>query len=277
MISKQWVINGVLASLLAVWMSMAAGAASQPLKIVATTTNLGLLVSALGGSAVDVYTLIPGGACPGHFDGGPAAAQRIAAADMVITHAGENRFDGLVANLGRNDVRRVATQTPGNWMVPVVHDAAAQEIATVLAAQLPGAAAAIRQREHDYRAVLTTRSAAVRATLAGFNGRPVIGAVHQQAFLEWLGLRVVAVYGRGEDLNARALAHAAKQARRAGALLVVDNLQSGADTGAALARDLGIAHVTLTNFPITGSYLDTLAENARIVREALAGATGGRQ
>ena len=43
--------------------------------------------------------------------------------------------------------------------------------------------------------------------------------------------------------------------------LVVDNLQSGPNTGKQIAEDIGAAHVTLSNFPLKGSFIETLEEN----------------
>jgi hypothetical protein len=54
-----------------------------------------------------------------------------------------------------------------------------------------------------------------------------------------------------------------------GVKLVVDNLQSGPDTGEPLAQGLGAKHVTLTNFPLQGSYRQSLLDNATALARAV--------
>jgi hypothetical protein len=51
--------------------------------------------------------------------------------------------------------------------------------------------------------------------------------------------------------------------------LVVDNLQSGPDTGEPLAQGLGAKHVTLTNFPLQGSYRQSLLDNVTALARAI--------
>jgi len=60
-----------------------------------------------------------------------------------------------------------------------------------------------------------------------------------------------------------------EKAKKTGARLVVDNLQSGADAGLNIAKDLNIPHITLTNFPEQDSYLKALAENSRKILDAV--------
>jgi hypothetical protein len=58
-------------------------------------------------------------------------------------------------------------------------------------------------------------------------------------------------------------------------VLVIDNMQSGADAGAGIAEDLGCARVILSNFP--GGYDDTdtwektIDYNVELLIEALSG------
>jgi len=85
-----------------------------------------------------------------------------------------------------------------------------------------------------------------------------------------MGLKVVATYGRAEDLTPAEWQRVTVAAREAGGRLVIDNLQSGANTGVGLARELGAQHVTLSNFPggfpHTASWESCLREAWRVLR-----------
>ena len=94
-------------------------------------------------------------------------------------------------------------------------------------------------------------------------GVAVICSEMQRPFLEWLECRVVASYGRPEELTSSQLITMIKKARKEHIVLVADNLQSGPQAGKTLAEEAGARHVTLTNFPLSGSYITDLKNNIR--------------
>jgi zinc transport system substrate-binding protein len=108
-----------------------------------------------------------------------------------------------------------------------------------------------------------------RAMFAGRMLPTVLVSDKQEPFISWLGFRVVATYGRAEDFTAQELTRLARVASDSGVKLVVDNLQSGPDTGKPLADGLGAKHVTLTNFPLRGSYRQALLDNAAALAQAI--------
>ena len=57
--------------------------------------------------------------------------------------------------------------------------------------------------------------------------------------------------------------------KKSGVSLVIDNLQSGGKGGAAIARELGVPVVVLTNFPTPDGYPAALRQNAIALRAAL--------
>ena len=71
----------------------------------------------------------------------------------------------------------------------------------------------------------------------------------------------------------RDLVDLAAAGRDAGAQLVIDNLQSGVDFGAKLAREIGAVHVVLSNFPgampRTTTVVDLLTRNAEALFSAI--------
>jgi zinc transport system substrate-binding protein len=50
--------------------------------------------------------------------------------------------------------------------------------------------------------------------------------------------------------------------------MVVDNLQSGPDTGKGIAEALMVKHVVLTNFPTESGYLAAIEENIETIIKA---------
>ena len=65
------------------------------------------------------------------------------------------------------------------------------------------------------------------------------------------------IYGTARELTRLARVALDKQVK-----LVVDNLQSGPETGLEFAKSVGAAHVTLTSFPSEAGYAAAVTANA---------------
>lgn len=239
------------------------------IKVVVTTTHIASLVSALGGERVDLVTLIPGGACPGHFDIEPMTARKIADADVFIGHFWERRFDGILKGINNNRLIKKYTQTKGNWMVPEVNIAAAGEVTEILCEVDGGNSGYYKSNLNKYKKLVEAQSKNVKEGFRKYKGISVVCSDQQEEFLSWLGLSIAGTYGRPDDQNIRDIAVIMEKAKKTDTRLVVDNLQSGADAGLNIAKDLKIPHITLTNFPETTSYIQTLSANADVIKKAL--------
>ncbi|MCK4262745.1 MAG: zinc ABC transporter substrate-binding protein, partial [Dehalococcoidia bacterium] len=102
----------------------------------------------------------------------------------------------------------------------------------------------------------------------------VICAEMQAGFVNWAGFDVIATYGRPEELSVAEVEQLIVQAREAGVALVIDNLQSGGtENSATMARDIGAAQVTISNFPGgfegTETWEKAIDRNVDLILEAL--------
>lgn len=239
------------------------------MRVVASTANIGAIIKAVAGARAQVTTIIPAGMCPGHFDVRPSDVVAAEEAKLLINQGWERWFPRLVESVRSRGVVVVTCTTSGNWMVPRVHVKAARELTGMLAQVDSAGAKAYTAAAARYVAEVESSARAVELLFREERLPPVIASEQQAALLEWLGFRVVATYGRPEDLSARELARLAQVAVDSGVGLVVDNLQSGADAGRSLAEALGVPRVTLTNFPDERGYPHTLIANAEALRRVL--------
>lgn len=88
-----------------------------------------------------------------------------------------------------------------------------------------------------------------RLKTAGVSGVRVLCSDQQAEVAKWMGLSVVEVYPRAEEFTPLLLHSITDLGRKKSIRLCIDNLQSGPDAGRELAKDIGAAHVTLSNFP----------------------------
>ena len=242
---------------------------AKRIPVVASTTLIGTIVQAVGGNRFAVTTIAPAGLCPGHFDLRPSDVTAANNAKLVLNHGWEAWYAALEKAIIPPGPRRVTLATKGNWMIPDVQKQAAAEVTALLMELDAARADTFRLAAARYQSDIDSAAAAARALLAG-RTLPVIIAAEQQApFLKWLGFRVVATYGRSEDFTAQELTRLARVAQDSAVGLIVDNLQSGPDTGRPLAEALRTKHVTLTNFPLHGSYRQALLDNAAALAKAV--------
>jgi zinc transport system substrate-binding protein len=233
--------------------------------VVSATANVAAIVDAVAGDDVRNIVLAPAGMCPGHFDIRPSHVAAAAGADIIIRQGWELWFDDLVRSLPEPRARVVTCTTGGNWMLPEIHRRAVDELTGLLAGLDTAAADTLRARATAY---LGRVDSAARVARSLFRGRALpraICAEHQAPFLRWLGFRVVATYGRPEELTAAELTRLARVGADSVVGIIIDNLQSGPDAGRPLADALGIRHANLSNFPLDSDYPATLVGNARAV------------
>ncbi|MEW6458922.1 MAG: metal ABC transporter substrate-binding protein [Bacillota bacterium] len=236
-----------------------AGSGPEPLKVVTTTSLIADIVEGVGADRVTVANIIPPASCPGHFDVKPADMQVLAGARIFFVHAwqGELFTDDLIRSVRNEELQKVVLAIQGNWMTPPVRSEAIEQIAAALAKVDPDNAGFYAENAAALQEETAAVGSAMKSRLeaAGATGVKVLVSEMQTGFLRWAGLDVVAAFGRPEDTSPRQLEELLALGRQAGVTLVVDNLQSGHEAGKSIARELGAAHVTLSNFP--GGFPDT--------------------
>jgi zinc transport system substrate-binding protein len=256
----------ILTTLLAVVVFGCAQPKTKRIPVVASTTLISAIIEALAPGRFAVTTIAPAGLCPGHFDLKPSDVAAANSARLILNHGWEAWYPALEKALIPPGPRKVTLATKGNWMIPELQKQAAGEIANLLRELDPARADTYRLALARYEADVDSAATTARSLLAGRQLPAAIAAEQQASFVASLGFRVVASFGRAEDFTAQGLTRLARVALDSSVGLVVDNLQSGPDAGKPLAEALKAKHVTLTNFPLAGSYRQALLDNV----EALA-------
>lgn len=251
--------------------ALAIGTAAEPLRLVVSTSMIeaaALALTAGQAAAPAVVRLLPPGSCPGHFDLSARDLARVSTADLILCHDYQGALAEKLAGMAGGGPRQVALSTPGSLLVPAHFLALARQVREALAADLADAAAltaAWTQLEKDAAAL----TAAARRLAEPWQGLPVVASVQQREFCEWLGLRVVGVLPRAEDLAPRDLV----ALQRGDARAVVGNLQSDARPARALGERLRLPVAILSNFPdsadgSTDAYARLLQSNLQELQRA---------
>lgn len=237
--------------------------------IVTSDTILsGMVASLLSPQRYSVEAILPPGQCPGHYDVKLSDVEKMKKADLNVSFRGMGFINKAVQDKG---TQLFVDAGERNWMAPNSYIYGLGMLANEISKRFPEDKKAIMIREKD-----AIRDVRVEANLlvkkvkrAGISGKPVIASAMQKEPLEWMGFRVVAEYGMPEAMSAREFVRLAKIGKDQNVIMVVDNLQSGPDTGKGIAETLGVPHVVLTNFPSEKGYIATLGENINSVLSAV--------
>jgi len=240
--------------------------------VVATHAVLGEFAEIVGDNLIEVVTIIPSGFCPAHYDLRPSDVAAISRAAMVLYSGIETWMDSLLDAVGGT---AHVLQLKGSWSTPDTASEKVDAIAAALSELLPDNAGTFTDNAATYKGELASLATALKAQAAALNVEDVsvISMAWQETFVSWLGFNIVATYGMPENLSLADLVELAQVGKENEAALVIDNLQSGVNFGAKLAREVGAVHVVLSNFPgampRTATVLDLFAQNAEALFSAV--------
>lgn len=247
--------------------------ANQEKPIIVCTTNvLGSIVKEFVGDEVDVVVLAQPGICPADYDIKPSDVYAISKAKVLFYHGikGEHWLEKMIAASGNKDLKLV--KISGDWNTPE----GAKQYITWIGRNISETLG----MDLDYKtnAMVASVDALAReirseAENQGVRNINVVCMRWQKPFVKWMGFNVIAEYGPPETLSAGEVANLTETAKKAKAMLIIDNLQVGVDFGERLASEVGAAHVVLTNFPGaipgTGNLTQMLKYNAEQLFEGI--------
>ena len=223
---------------------LAACEGEKPL-VVCTTTVLASVVQDLAGDLVEVDVIASPAVCPAHYDIRPSDVEAFRRADLVLAHGFEPWIEELREASGSEaPIVRIG----GPWNYPEALKELYRKVAEALSEHL-----GLDLSERLDRCLREIDEVSSRleelAEREGFVGTPVVCMLWQEGFVKFLGFEIVAVYGPPERVSAKEYESVVENATAAGALLVIDNLQSGTELGGKIASEVGAVEVALSNFP----------------------------
>jgi zinc transport system substrate-binding protein len=247
--------------------------------IMAGTSLITNIIQDVANVKLETRTLIPPGTCPGHYDVKPSDIEALANSKALFIHNYQENFEnitGLIEAAENPDLIITVLNVTGNWMVPAVQAEAVDKIAQALGDVDPENAAYYEGKAAERAQAILAKGEEVESELqgAGVEGVKVICAEMQAGFVGWAGFNITATFGRPEDLSPSDVEQLITAAEQAGAVLIIDNLQSGSTTlGASMEQDIEAIPVTISNFPggleNTETWEKAIDKNVDLLLEAL--------
>jgi len=213
--------------------------------IVCTTSVLASIAKDLVGDEAIVEVIASPAVCPAHYDVKPSDVEAFREADLILMHEMEQWVKALKEASGSN---APVVKIPGPWNSPDAlkarYEAVAKAIEDNLGIDVSTRLSKCISKIDDLDEYLKEYSKE-----HDFEGVPVVCMAWQVAFIKYLGFKIVATYGPPEKVTAKEYSEIIKNATSAGAILVIDNIQSGTELGKKIALEVGGVEVALTNFP----------------------------
>jgi zinc transport system substrate-binding protein len=247
------------------------------LKVATSTSLMTYIVEQVGGSHVEALNIVPPNQHPGNFDAKPGDIQKLSTARLFVLHGwpGETYVDKLVAAANNPNLKVVKATADGNWMIPPVQSVATDRVMAALSEVDPEHAAGYQKSADAYKKRIQATESSVRTRLndAGVSAVSVIASARQADFLQWAGFKVVGTFASAQSLTPQAVKDLVDKGKAGGATIVVNNLQDGQDAGKAVADEIGVKNVNLSNFPggfsNTGTWEKAIDYNVTLLLNAI--------
>ncbi len=229
------------------------------------------IVKDLAGKPIESRLLIMGSACPGHTD--VKAADLIFAihADGIFVHPMQAKQAVIAQMISAHkelETKIRAVNVSSSWLIPGVQKKASKTIANLMMEGAdPTFSSAIRKRLVKRFDKIDALHDELRKLCGSLKGKSVIAAAMQADFCRWCGLNVVGTFGSADTIDPRTLVNLVNVGRKENVCGVVENLQSGQDAGRAIAEELRVKRIVLSNFPQTNEntpdYFTLARENTK--------------
>lgn len=248
--SMKILATGLLVFILSPWSSAADMVKQQ--SIVVTTSMLACAVNDVipQDKTFHIISILPPGACPGHFDLKPDVLPHLQQAALVIRHDYQADLENKIKQISEESVHVNAIQLPGSLLIPDQYSQLTEKITNVLIECYPRQEKKILKKKKECHKKIENVKQLISNNNVSWKEQPVIAAVRQNQFASYLGLNVIGILKRTEEMTPLDM----KKLMQAEATMIIGNYQSGPDAAEALGKRMHLPVAILSNFPDTTGY-----------------------
>lgn len=220
-----------------------------------SSSYLSSAVNDIAGGRLDVFSLVPPGMCPGHFDISPSQVGKVCTSRVLFIFDFQESMKDSLSNVTDDDMH-IETIAPGGGLcIPDTYVKVCRQVCDVLSKSYPENSKRFRESLTRLEARLGNLQSEVKSRIeaAGMDGEKVICSVHQADFAEWLGLEVVGTFKGRDTETAGGLNECIKAGLGQDTGIVIANKQEGTRLAEVIADRLDAEMVVFSNFPDTGN------------------------
>lgn len=240
-------------------------------EIITTTSVLSSAVKEIVKDKLTTETLVPSGYCPGHFDIKGKHLADIEKSGLLLAQGFEPYLKQIKSSIKNPEFEPVIIEIEGTWFSSENQKKIYNKITEVLSEKFPQHREFFEKNLEEAIKEIEKTDSKVRDIVKkyGFTGKSIICNTHIKEVLQYIGLNVVATYGRKEELTPSEIKKLIETGKKEKVCMVIDNLQAGPDTGKVIADELKVPHITISNFPEglpeTPTLRHTLYRNTQLI------------
>ncbi|MEF2146447.1 MAG: zinc ABC transporter substrate-binding protein [Desulfovibrionaceae bacterium] len=240
--------------LMGIVLAVPARAEKSRVLVLAGTSIVADVLQDLCGEWAEVRSLIPGGACPGHYDLRPGDLRFLHHADLLVLEPFQTELPNmqdLVRAAENKNLNTLVMPGVGAGMLPETQRVYSRALAARLARLWPERGSELEQAVAERVGRIDRVEFESRRELHKANalGTTALCSSMQKAFACWAGMAVAMEYLRPESMAPEDFEQLLLIGRERNVRVVLDNLQSGPGAGRGLAESLDAGQADLTSFP----------------------------
>lgn len=241
----------------------------KKIKITVTTSHLANLVNEICKDKVEIITIIQPTMCPSNNDIDPVLMKEIAKSNIILYHSWQPWVKSLKYKIDNLGIVYREFQTDGNLMIPYINVRGAEEIKNLFIIWDADNKDYYEQNFLNYIFKVNHLAGEIAKNNTKRYSTKIACNNKISDFIQWLGFDVVIEYGKSEDMSSSEMMKLSKKIKTNKVKMIVDNLQVGTDIGRILSKDLKLKHIIISNFPLGGSYINTLKDNVKKIDKGL--------
>jgi ABC-type Zn uptake system ZnuABC Zn-binding protein ZnuA len=253
--------------------SLSGDANSSAPTIAASNSFLECAVTDLLGASTPILRLAEPGMCPVHAGVRPSQVAALSRCRVLFRMDFQKSLDAKVARACEEGLHIAEVRIPGGLCEPESYLAACRQIAGALGESKLIDPSLVQDRLSRITQRVQQTVSQCRQDVSSIGETPVVASVRQEAFCQWLGLRVIATFQGADVESTRRLDEALRAGRREGVQVVVANLPEGRRVADFLAKGLKARVVVFGNFPALGRdhecFDDLVRDNVARLLEAV--------
>lgn len=198
-----------------------------------------------------IFSLVPPGMCPGHFDISPSQVNRLCNCKILFVFDFQQNIENAIPRIKDRGLK-VCKVTPAPGLcIPNTYLSIARQVATALSEEKPAKNThyELRLKEIENRFENLSREISEQMKRSGLQNTKVIASQHQSEFAKWLGLNPVSIFAGRDTVTPAQINRNLQEADKNKIKLIVANKQEGTELAQSLAEHLKVRLVVFSNFP----------------------------
>ena len=235
------------------------GYEQQP-EITVANSYLHAVVKDLCGDQQEIFSLVPPGMCPGHFDISPSKVNQLCNCEILFVFDFQQNIENAIPRIKDQGLEVCKIKPSPGLCIPETYTTIANQIAEALSKKYP-------ERQKHYFARLAEIEKRLNNLTQKINEKMkrlelqtinVVVSQHQTEFAKWLGLNPVSTFAGRDTVTPAKINRNLKKANQNQIRFIIANKQEGTKLAQSLAKHLKIKLVVFSNFPLSNQQNDML-------------------